>query len=83
MTPEQVKQAARLVDEMEFLEELAINVGRPDLKEITLKFRSRGDMPITEPVMRIIRSGIEQALAEEMARCRQELEQHYNVRVVA
>lgn len=83
MTPEQIKKAARLVDELEFLEEVTVNVGRPDLKSITLKFGNRLDMPITEPVMKIIRHGIEQALAEEIAKCRQQLAQHYNVREAA
>ncbi|MET3998870.1 hypothetical protein [Marinobacterium sp. MBR-109] len=83
MTPEQVKKAARLIEELEFLEQVTVNIGREDLMAIVLSFRSNKDMPITEPVMKIIRSGIEQALSEEIAKCRQQLAKHYNVRTAA
>jgi len=79
MTPEQLEQAAAILNRIKQLQEGVTKIGRPGLNKITLQFGPSQATMISEDSIALARAGIEQAFAAEIARLRYELESTYGV----
>jgi len=79
MTPEQLEQAAAILNRIKHLQEGVTKIGRPGLKSIHLQFSPGQATIVSEDSITLARAGIEQAFAAEIARLRYELENVYGV----
>jgi len=79
MTPEQLEQAASILNQIKQLQEGVTKIGRTGLKSIALQFSAGQTTIISESSIALARAGIEQAFAAEIARLRYELENTYGV----
>jgi len=79
MTPEQLEQAAAILNRIRQLQEGVTKIGRTGLKSIALQFETGPTTIVTEESVKLARAGIEQAFAAEIARLRYELENTYGV----
>jgi len=83
MTPEQVKQANALVEQIEKLELLLTAVGSTKTDQIKFQRQGSSDLFVSGEMLTRLRSRFEDAINAERLELLQELASKYNVRAVA
>lgn len=83
MTPEEIKKANGLIEQIEKLELLLTAVGSTNTDQIIFKRRGAVDLYISGEMLTRLRSRFEDAINAERLELLQELASKYNVRAVA